>query len=264
MGGLNPASRQEMTALKRRLTEERKAALTAHWEAFASTYDFTQIKVTDKSRAVFDGPYRGVGMSVAPHLTSRQDDHLSSRKGLYPGQYVQQYRGQTMGDRQTHGQSTGIRLDKVPYGSEQTTVRTQYPRPNDARTGHQPYSNPAPMPHTPSEQNMVVQVPVRGMSTWNQEGAVLPYPPLPLLSSGCRALHHAHYVALDSSHTPQHTHCITHTAAHTPQYTHRITHTASHTLHHTHRSIHTAVHTPHHTHCITHTAAQQIGNKSLS
>jgi hypothetical protein len=201
IGGLNPASPQEMTALKRRLTEERRAALTAHWEAFASTYDFPLMKGTDKSRTVFDGPYRGVGMSVEPHLSSWQDDYQSSKKGQYPGQYLQQYSGRATGDGLPHGQSTGVLVDKVQYGSAQSTVRTQYPRINDARTGHQPYSNPALMPQPPSE----VQVPIRGVSAWNQEGAVSPYPPLPSSSSGCGALHHTHTM----SHTPHHTRCIT-------------------------------------------------------
>jgi hypothetical protein len=204
IGGLNPASPQEMTALKRRLTEERKDALTAHWEAFASTYDFSQIQGMDKSRAVFDGPYRGVGMRVESHLSSREDDYQSSKKGQYPGQYLQQYRGQAMGDGQTHGQSVGISLDKVPYGSAQNTVRTQYPRHNDARTGHMPYSNPALMPHTPSELNMLTEGPVRGFSAWNQEGVVSPYHPLRTSTSGCG----------DASYTPCHTHCITHTMSH--------------------------------------------------
>jgi hypothetical protein len=229
IGGLNPASPQEMTALKRRLTEERRAALTAHWEAFASTYDFPLRKGTDKSRTVFDGPYRGVGMSVEPHLSSWQDDHQSSKKGQYPGQYLQQYRGQATGDGLPHGQSTGVLKDKVPYGSAQSTVRTQYPRHNDARTGHQPYSNPALTPQTPSE----VQVPIRGVSAWNQEGAVSPYPPLPSSSSGCGALHHTHHITHTSSHTPHHTHLITHTSSNTPHHTHLITHTSSHTPHRT-------------------------------
>lgn len=179
-----------MTALKRKLAEERKAALTAHWEVFASTYDFSQIRGADKSRTVLDGPYRGgMGVSMETHLSTRQDDYQSSKKGQYPGQYLQQYKGQVIGDGQTKGQSLGVPLDKLPYGNVQT-VRTQYPGHTGARTGHLPYSNPAPLPHTSLQQNILVQVPVRGVSAWDQEGAVSPHPTLPSSSSGCGALYH--------------------------------------------------------------------------
>ena len=128
IGGLNPASPLEMAALKSRLTDSRRAVLIEQWEIFThtnlylDTYKAAQAKAEAEAVPLraFDRPYSGgiggggggggggAAVRGSVPINARDDTYQSSKKGQYPGQYLEPYRGSSHSNAYGQGQGHGM------------------------------------------------------------------------------------------------------------------------------------------------------------
>ena len=130
IGGLNPASPSEMAALRSKLSDSRRAVLAEQWELFTQTSmyldAFKGAEAEAQARAAplkaFDRPYSGgvgvgggaAGTGKVP-ISTRDVTYQSSKKGQYPGQYLEPYKGASHSYGQGQGQGYG-------YGKQVNTA----------------------------------------------------------------------------------------------------------------------------------------------